>query len=120
MIQIIELKPLYKKCSLTEPCNCISLLPLITKIIEKVIHDQTGTFLNSKTFYTLISLTFEGKNSTDFCLSYLIDKILRGFDKGMMTGMILIDLQITLDTIDHDVLFYKLYGIHCVKCRNFT
>ena len=51
------------------------------------------------------------KHSTYFCLSYLNDKILKGFDKGLMTGMILIDLQNTFDTIDHDTLLQKLYAI---------
>ena len=36
---------------------------------------------------------------------------LKGFDRGMMTSMILIDLQKTFDTIDHDVLLQKLYAI---------
>ena len=38
---VAKLKPLYKKGSVTEPCNYrpISLLPLISKAIEKVIHD---------------------------------------------------------------------------------
>ena len=38
--KLIKLKPIYKKGSLTEASNCrlISLLPLISKVIEKVIH----------------------------------------------------------------------------------
>ena len=36
---------------------------------------------------------------------------LKGFDKGMMTGMILIDRQKAFDTVDHDVLLQKLYAI---------
>ena len=44
----------------------------------------------------------------DFCLSYLNDKILKGFEKGMMTGMILIDLQKVFDIIDHDMLLQIL------------
>ena len=39
------------------------------------------------------------------------DKILRGFDKGLMTDMILIDLQEAFDIIDHDILLQKLYVI---------
>merc|ERR1712034_115796 len=38
----------------------------------------------------------------------LNDKILKGFDEGKITGMILIDLQKAFDTIDHKVLLAKL------------
>jgi len=34
--------------------------------------------------------------------------ILRGFDKGLVTGMILIDLQKAFDTINHEILLEKL------------
>ena len=34
------------------------------------------------------------------CLGHLTDKITTGFDKGLFTGMILIDLQKAFDTID--------------------
>ena len=48
--KVAKVKPLYKKGSLALPCNYrpISLLPLISKVIEKVIHEQAGTFLNSR------------------------------------------------------------------------
>ena len=39
---------------------------------------------------------------------FLHDKILKGFDKGLMTGMILVDLQKAFDTIDRDILLKKL------------
>ena len=38
------------------------------------------------------------------CRSYLNDKISKGFDKGVMTGVILIVLKKAFDTIDHDLL----------------
>ena len=41
----------------------------------------------------------------------LHDKILKGFDKGLMTGMILVDLQKAFDTIDHDILLKKVSAI---------
>ena len=37
------------------------------------------------------------------------------FDRGMMTGMIIIDLQKAFNTIDHDVLLQKLYAIGFAK-----
>jgi len=108
--KIAKLKPLFKKGSKTEPKNYrpISLLPLISKVFEKVVLDQTQNFLNeNKVLYNYQS-GFRSSHSTAFALSYLNDKILQGFDKGLVTGMILIDLQKAFDTIDHDILLKKL------------
>ena len=46
--KIAKLKPLFKKVSRTDPQNYrpISLLPLDSKIIEKVIHNKTKCFLD--------------------------------------------------------------------------
>ena len=46
----------------------------------------------------------------DTCISYLQDKVAKGFDSGLLTGMILIDLQKAFNTIDHEILIEK------VKC----
>ena len=45
---IAKSRPMFKKVSKTAPKNYrpISLLPLVSKIIEKVIHDQTQSFLD--------------------------------------------------------------------------
>ena len=69
--KVAKLWPLHKKGSLTQSCNYrpISLLPLISKIIEKVIHDLTSTFLNSKKLLYICKSGFRKKHSTDFCLS---------------------------------------------------
>ena len=37
-----------------------------------------------------------------------MDKILTNFDSGLLTGMILIDLQKSFDTINHDILLTPL------------
>ena len=111
--KLAKLKPIYKKGSLTEASNYrpISLLPLISKVITKVIHDETSASLNSRNLLYNYQSGFRKKHSTDFCLSFLNDKILKGFDQGLITGMILIDLQKAFDTIDHDILPQKFYAI---------
>ena len=54
---------------------------------------------------------FRTKHLTDLCLSYLNDKILKGFDNSLLTGMVLMDLQKAFDTIDHNILLEKLKAI---------
>ena len=44
-------------------------------------------------------------------MSFLIDKVLKGFDEGLLTEMILIDLQKASDTKDHETLLQKLKAI---------
>ena len=48
---------------------------------------------------------------TELCLSYLNEKILKGFDNCLFTGIILTDLQNAFDTIDHNILLEKLKKI---------
>ena len=70
--KVTKLKPLYKKGSLTLPCNYrpISLLPLMSKVIEKVIHEQASTFLNS----TNLLYTYEsGFQKKTFYGSFLFE-----------------------------------------------
>ena len=58
--KIAKLKPLYKKDKKTNPKNYrpISLLPVISKILEKVIHDQTMDFVTKKKYFIQISIRF--------------------------------------------------------------
>ena len=51
---------------------------------------------------------FSKNYSTNTCLGHLTDKITTGFEKGLFTGMVLIDLQKAFDTIDHQILLKKM------------
>ena len=109
--QIAKLKPLFKKGSTTLSKNYrpILLLPLISKIIEKVVHDQTQASLDGNKILDKFQSGFRKHFSTDLCLSYLDNKIATGFECGLHTGMILIDLQKALDnTINREILINKI------------
>ena len=108
--KIAKLKPLFKKGSKTDPRNYrpISLLALMSKELERIVHEQTIDFLDKHNILCKFQSGFGKNNSTDFRLSYVTDKISKGFDSGLLTGMILIDLQKAFDTIDHNILLLKM------------
>ena len=104
--KIAKLKPLYKKGSPLVPKNYRTIsLPLLSKLFEKIIHIQTQDYLNENNILYKYQSDFRTKHSSVTCLSLLTDKILTGIDNGMLTGMILIDLQKAFDTIDHEIFF---------------
>ena len=105
-----KMTPLFKKGSKTEVKNYrpISLLPLVSKIIEKIIHNQVESFLHSHNIIYKYQSGFRKNHSTGTCLSFLSNKIKQGFEEGKLTGMILIDLQKAFDTIDHEILLLKM------------
>ena len=109
---VAKLKPIFKKGKKVDPSNYrpISLLPLISKIIEKVVHDQTNEFLPTNKILYNYQSGFRTNHSTNLCLSFLTDKTLKCFDEGLLTGMILLICK-TLLTLNHEILLKKLEAI---------
>ena len=112
LCKIAKLNPLYKKGSDLVPKNYrpIRLLPLLSKLFEKNIHMQTQVYLNENNILYKYQSGFRTKHSSDTCLSLLNDKILIGTDNGMLTCMILIDLQKAFDTVYHEIFFQSGYN----------
>ena len=110
LCKIAKLIALFKKGSRTEAKNDrpISLLPLLSKIFEKVVHIQTDIFLTANQIVYTHQSGCRPKHSTETCLTHLSDSILKGCDKGLHTGMILIDLQKAFDTINYNILLEKM------------
>ena len=84
------------------------LLPRVFKIIEKFIQDETQKFLDKNDIIYWYKSGFSKYFYTDLCLSYLKEKIATGFESGLYTGMILIDLQKAFNTKNHDTLIKKM------------
>ena len=126
---IAKLKALYKKGSKLDPKNYrpISLLPLLSKTFEKVIHLQTAAFLESNKILFANQSGFRPKHSTESCLTHLCDRIMEGCGSGCHIGTILIDLQKAFYTLNHDILldktketisWFKSYISNCIFFAN--
>ena len=78
------------------------------KVLEIITHEQTMDFLYKHNILYKFQSGFRKDRSTNFCMSYLTDKMFKGFDSGPVTEVILIDLQKVFDTIDHKILLLKM------------
>ena len=96
----------------SDPSNSrpISLLPVISKIIETVVHGQTYYFVSDEHIQTT-NLAFEQIIQQIFLFHFLTDKSQKRFDEGLLTRMILIDLQKAFDIIVHETSLKKTKAI---------
>ena len=95
--KIAKVKPFFKKGSKTDPQNYhpISLLPLLSKIIERIVHDQIEDFLSkNKILYRFQSRFRKNYSPNTYFLGHLTDKITTRFEKVLFT--------------DHQILLKKM------------
>ena len=84
-LKLAKVKPIFKKGRKTNIFiyRPISLLPVLPKVIEKVVHEQTMKFLHDNDIFYKYQSCFRSNHSTDLFLSFLKDKSWKGFDNGM-------------------------------------
>ena len=75
---------------MTDPFNYIpiSLLLIISKVIERIVHDQTNKFLSENNILYNFQSGIRPNHSANLYLANLTDKILKEFDEGLLIGMI--------------------------------
>lgn len=100
----------------------ISLLPIISEITEKIIHDRIMEYeTHNKALYRC-QLGFYHSNLTDTCLTYLADKMPTGLTFDNLTHAILINLQKTFNTIIYEIMLnkYSLAGFWVVNVTSLV
>ncbi|XP_072014831.1 uncharacterized protein [Amphiura filiformis] len=91
----------------------ISVLPVISKILERAVHTQVYEYLQHNGLLTTPQSGFRPKHSTLTAITDVTDYIFNNMDKGEVTGAVFLDLKKAFNTVSHTVLLRKLswYGI---------
>lgn len=109
-LKVAKVTPIFKSGNKLEPGDYrpISVLPVPSKIFEKILHDRLSTFLNSRDFISKYQYGFRPKSSTLSATVDLVTKIKRNIDQRNIVLGICIDLKKAFDTVSHDLLLQKL------------
>ena len=111
--------PIHKEDCKMDPNNYrpISVLPVIAKIFEKAIFNQTYDFLSENKLLSDLQSGFRPLHSTLTVLLDITDKWYTNMDNGLINAILFVDLKKAFDTIDHDILVNKL---SCYGFKNKT
>lgn len=93
----------------------ISKLPLISKILEKMVLSQLQSFLDIHGILENFQSGFKAFHSTESALLRIFNDILLTIDSGDAAVLMLLDLTAAFDIVDHATLICRLK--HCVGIR---
>jgi retron-type reverse transcriptase len=101
--------PIFKKGDPTNLNNYrpISLLPVISKVFEKVLNNQLTSVID-KGYIDENQFGFRANHSTEDAVIKFVDKIERDIALGKHVVSIYIDVSKAFDSCDHDILLKKI------------
>ena len=114
-MKIAKVIPIFKKGQKDSLNNYrpISLLTSISKVLERLVYVRSLKFLVNCNILSDSQFGFRKRHSTTHALLTFIDKVAHAIDDAKHTIGIFLDFSKAFDTIDHEILLYKLnhYGI---------
>lgn len=115
MLKIAKVIPLHKGGEINDITNYrpISLLPVFSKIFEKLLHKRISDFFEKHNVIYKKQFGFQKRHSTVHALNTAITQVINSLNSNQTVFGIFLDFSKAFDTVKHDILLSKLehYGI---------
>jgi hypothetical protein len=108
---IIPLPKKAKPSSLSE-YRPISILPFLSKVLERLVHQQLTSFLNRNDLMNPFQSGFRSGHSTATALVKITDDIRAGMDDRKVTVLTLLDFSNAFNTVDFEILLSILRSLN--------
>ena len=90
----------------------ISILPVLSKVFERVILSQISTFIDRQCIYKSTQSGYRPGHSCITLLLELRDDIQKAMNRGEITVAVLADYSKAFDTVDYRILLSKLHNLN--------
>lgn len=109
-LKTAKVTPIFKSGSKSEAGNYrpISVLPILSKVYEKILHNRLLMYLDSINFLFTRQYGFRSQSNTLSATVDLVTKIKNNIDSKNIAVGIFIDLKKAFDTVSHSLLLHKL------------
>ena len=109
-LKIAKVTPIYKKDDKKIITNYrpISVLPVVSKVFETVIHEQLSDYFSSNNLFSAQQYGFRKNSSIELAALELIDRLLAQLKNHMIPINCHLDLAKAFNSLNHDILLDKL------------
>ena len=110
-LKVARICPVFKSGDKAEFTNYrpISILPSFSKFFEKFVYNRLIKYLLEQSILNKNQYGFHSKHDTSMAVIEMVDKISAAIDVNDYSVGLFIDLSKAFDTLDHKILFNKLY-----------
>ena len=116
--KLAYVRPLPKSAQCVTTCDYrpISILPTLSKVLEKVVRKQFVNHLTVSNLFNNLQSGFREGRSTQTALLKVTEDIRKALDEGYVSVLTLLDFSKAFDSVDYDILIARCKNLNFSDC----